>query len=286
MGVDGETLVEGGNGFGEDSRLEYLASFFLSRGAELESLDSTHCIRKVWVDANRVLQHLLACGLHAGVAEDAATPALDEWHVHHVWVVHQLLGEVDGLFELVRTKQVLTLQGIVFNANRAVGQDVGAVNHCTLEVIITLVGSELLKHFYLVEDCVDHVLILHIGWIVWIQLDGLVEGLFGLRDFAQGQVRHVEPLVDSRERGIKSYPCLTVLDGLPEHFEVDVAHGAVGENLHSGLDVARLCVESDRRTVVLVSERLVPLYFFCFSLCVCSCLYHFWLLICFRVLIC
>lgn len=109
MGVDREALVEGDNSFGEDSRLKYLASFFLSRGAEFESFDGSHCIGEIWVDADRVLQHLLAGGLRAGVAENAATPALNQRHVHHVWVVHQLLGKVDCLFELVGTKQVLTL---------------------------------------------------------------------------------------------------------------------------------------------------------------------------------
>ena len=280
-GIDREALVEGDNCFGEDSRLKYLTSFFLSRGAELESLDGAHCISEVWVDADRVLQHLLAGGLRTGVAEDATTPALDQRYVHHIRVVHQLFGEVDSLFELVRTKQVLTLQGVVFDADWAAGQNVGAVDHCTLEVIITLVSSELLKHLDLVDDCVDHVLILHIGRIVCIELDGAVEGLLCLHDLAQGQVRRKEPLVDSRKCGIKSYPCLAVLDGLPVHFEVDVAHGAVGENLDGGLDVARLCVESDRRAVVFIAECLVPLHLFRFCLCVWSCLYHFWLLICF-----
>ena len=106
----------------------------------------------------------------------------------------------------------------MLNADRAVGQDVGAVDHCTIEVIVALVGSELLKHLYLVDDCVDQVLILHIGCIVGVQLDGAVEGLFRLGYLAERQVRLEESLVDSCERVTKSDPGLAVFDGLSVHF--------------------------------------------------------------------
>lgn len=170
----------------------------------------------------------------------------------------------------------------MLDTDGAVGQNIGTVDYCTFEFIV-LISSELLKHFNLVDDCVDQVLILCIGCIVWIQWHCHVESLFGQSYFAEGQVCLKQSFVYSWERSIKSDSSLTVFDGFSVHFQADIAHCSIGKDLDAWLDVARLSVESDRWTVILSTERLVTLYLFRFSLRVCG-LNHFWLssVICFK----
>ena len=138
----------------------------------------------------------------------------------------------------------------MIDAHWAVCQNIVTVNYSTFKVIVTFIGSELLKHFNLVDDCIDQVLILSITCIVWIKLNCPVECLFGLSYFTQGQERFKQSLVDSWERGIKSDPSLAVFDSFSVHLEVDVAHGAIGEDLHTWLDVASLIVQHNCCSVI------------------------------------
>lgn len=72
----------------------------------------------------------------------------------------------------------------MLDTDGAIGQNIGAVDDCTFIVIVVLISSELLKHFNLVHDRVDQVLILCICRIAWIQLDCHIECLFGRCYFA------------------------------------------------------------------------------------------------------
>ena len=138
----------------------------------------------------------------------------------------------------------------MLDTDGAIGQNIRAVDYCTFIVIVVLISSELLKHFNLVHDRVHQVLILCISRIAWIQLDCHIECLFGCCHFAKSQVRLKQPLVYSWECCIKSDTGLAVFDGLSVHFQVDVAHCAIGENLDAWLYAGRLGVESDRGAVI------------------------------------
>ena len=81
--------------------MENLSGFFFTRGTELKGLDCTHGISQVWIDPDRILQYFLPLGFLARITKNTATPTLDEGHVHHVRVAHQLLRKVKSDLQLV-----------------------------------------------------------------------------------------------------------------------------------------------------------------------------------------
>ena len=74
----------------------------------------------------------------------------------------------------------------MLDTDGTVCQNVGAVNYSSIVIRVTLIRSEPLEHFKLVNDSVYQVLILAVRCIVWIQRNGCIEGFLGLRDFSQG----------------------------------------------------------------------------------------------------
>ena len=256
-------------------RLENLPSLLFARGTELKGFDCTHGIGEVRVHPDRILQYFLPLGFLARIAKNTPSPALNQGDVHHVGVAHQLLGKVQRHLQLVRPQEVLTLERAAFDTDRAIFQNISAVDNSTFIIIVALVSSELLKHFNLMKDCVHQVLIFSIRLVAWIKLTGRVECLFGLCCLPQCQVRLEQPFIDSRECCIKSDTGLAVFDCFAEHFEVDVAHGTVGQDLHARLNIARLSVQLDSPSVILPAESLVAFDFFSFSLWVGCSFYHF-----------
>lgn len=162
----------------------------------------------------------------------------------------------------------------MLDADRAVGEDVGAVDDSPFVVGVALVVSELLKHLELVDHGGGCVFVLPVGRIAGVQLHGDVEGLLCLLDAAQGQLRLVEPLVDAGELAINSDACLAVFDGTSVLLERDEAGGPVRENLLSGLNVARLCVKGDGGHVIAALESIVALGLLGVSQRIYCCFYH------------
>ena len=95
------TRVKSFDCFSKVLRLEDRASLFLFGGAELECFDGAHCISEIRVVPNRILKNALALNFLAGVAENTTSPALNERHVHHIRVGHQLFRVVDCFLHLI-----------------------------------------------------------------------------------------------------------------------------------------------------------------------------------------
>ena len=131
------------------------------------------------------------------------------------------------------------------------------------------------------DHCVHQVLIFSIRLVVCIQLACRIECFFGLSGLSQGEISLKQPFINSGKCCIKPDTSLAVFDSLAEHLEINVAHGAIGQDLHARLDVARLGVELDGPPVILPPECLVTFDFFSFGLGVGCSFYHyfvFWLL--------
>ena len=120
----------------------------------------------------------------------------------------------------------------------------------------------------------DRVPVFCVSRIVWVELDGRVEGFLCLLDPAQGQLRLVESLVDAGELAINSDACLAVLDGTSVLPERDEASSPIRENLLSGLNVSCFRVKGNGCPIISSFKSVVALDLLSVGRRIYCCFYH------------
>ena len=120
----------------------------------------------------------------------------------------------------------------------------------------------------------DRVPVFCVSRIVWVELDGRVEGFLCLLDPAQGQLRLVESLVDAGELAINSDACLAVLDGTSVLPERDEASSPIRENLLSRLNVSCFRVKGNGRPIISSFKSIVALDLLSVGRRIYCCFYH------------